>query len=475
MLERLDLSNIYTPHAGQEYLHSVDKKVKVLEVGRRWGKSRFALWELIKRYIETIAEPAPASLIPPFHAWIIAPSYPQARQVWNELIAFMPQEFITPGGIHQDSHMIYLRGSEVRSWGLIEVKSAHDPDSLQTAGIDFLWVTESQDIADKAFEKVLPVLRSPGRKGYAVFEGIPSLWMDHWFHRTFLAAESGAMPNALAYKASSFENPLMTEEHKAEIEMDKEILMEATWRRMYLAEFSESAGYFKNVTDSIAGDLLPEPLAGAEYVGGLDLGRKVDASVLIIMDAHERKVVSTYAWDDGTNWVLQREAIVRIAKQWGLSRLVIDATGMGGDIFTQELQEANMPVEPYILTASSRSSLLQELAVAMERGTVSFPSVPMLLRQLRAFQYRKMPGGTYRVEAPPGEHDDWVFAFALALTACAEAPRITPKLMRMRSMRYAPTSDDVASGQAAKNSRGARMMRERRLDRIQERIDLAGV
>ena len=43
MLERLDLSNIYTPHAGQEYLHAAEAKVKVLEVGRRGGKSRFAL------------------------------------------------------------------------------------------------------------------------------------------------------------------------------------------------------------------------------------------------------------------------------------------------------------------------------------------------------------------------------------------------------------------------------------------------
>lgn len=48
----LDLGVAYTPHPGQKWLHDQDAHVKVLEVGRRWGKSRFALWELIRRFVE---------------------------------------------------------------------------------------------------------------------------------------------------------------------------------------------------------------------------------------------------------------------------------------------------------------------------------------------------------------------------------------------------------------------------------------
>ena len=88
MQQNLDLKDFYTPHPGQERVHQSDAKIKVLEIGRRWGKSRFALWELIKRFLESKDIEVGADLVPPFHAWIVTPNFPQARQIWNELMAF---------------------------------------------------------------------------------------------------------------------------------------------------------------------------------------------------------------------------------------------------------------------------------------------------------------------------------------------------------------------------------------------------
>ena len=104
----LDLSALYAPHRGQQHLHETDAKVKVLEVGRRWGKSRFALWELLRRYVEALNIPVEESVVPPFHAWIVCPSFPQARQVWNELLSFTPQQFIAPGGVRQDERLVFM-------------------------------------------------------------------------------------------------------------------------------------------------------------------------------------------------------------------------------------------------------------------------------------------------------------------------------------------------------------------------------
>ena len=471
-VDQVDLSSLYTPHAGQQHLHDVQAKIKVLEVGRRWGKSRFSLWELLRAYVRSLDIPVDDSVVPPFHAWIVCPSFPQARQVWNELLSFTPNEFIQDNGVHMADNLIYLKGSPLRPWGQIEVKSAHDPESLQTAGLDFLWVTEAQDISDKAFEKLLPTLRSPSRMSYGIFEGIPPLWQDHWFHRAFKAGETGEN-NYYSYRASTFDNPLLSREHKAEIESDKELLPERTWRRMYLAEFLEDAGYFRNINACIAGDLLPSPIEGARYVAGLDLGRKTDASVLIIMDASARKVVYHHSYDDGTNWVLQRESMTATLNRWGVERLVLDATGMGGDIFTQELQQSMLPVEPFIITSGSREALLQGLAVSMERENISFPPVSSLLRQLRAFQYRRMPSGNYRVEAPPGEHDDEVFALALAITACDEAAPVMHARFRSKSRRYVPTQNEAYSG--VQGSFGSMLMHARKVERMRERIESAGV
>jgi hypothetical protein len=477
---QIDLSSFYTPHQGTEwnkgqaYLHfDVDAKVKVLKVGRRWGKSRFAFWEMMRRYVEALNIPVPNSLVPPFHAWIVVPSFPQARQTWNELLSFIPKEVRAVRGVHMEEMYIELKGSEYRPWGLIEVKSAANVEGLQTAGLDFLWVQEAQDIPDKAFEKVLPTLRSPNRMGYAVFEGIPALWSDHWFQKAFSAAERGRR-GYHAFHATAFDNPMLTEGQIEEIESDKEILPDRAWRRMYLAEFSDEAGYFKNVENCISGDLLTGTVPGARYVGGLDLGRKRDASVLHILDASERKVVFHYTWDEGESWPLQRESVTRMVNDWGLERIVVDASSFGGDIFTQELIEAGIPVEPFQITWTSRTPLLETLAVALERESIHFPPIPPLLRQLRAFQHRKMSSGNVKLEAPPGEHDDEVFALALGLTACDPAQEVAAAMRRYgRRGSYVPTQSEAHNG--APEGRGAMFMRERISEKVRQRAEAVGV
>lgn len=476
---QIDLSRFYTPHQGttwekgQAFLHfDVEAKVKVLRVGRRWGKSRFAFWELMRRYVEALQTPAPESLVPPFHAWIVVPSFPQARQTWNELLSFIPKEVRTPRGVHVEEMYIEMRGSTVRPWGLIEVKSAANVEGLQTAGLDFLWVQEAQDVPDKAFEKLLPTLRSPGRMGYAVFEGIPALWADHWFQKVYAAAERGRK-GYFAFHATAFENPMLTHEQMEEIEDDKEILPDRAWRRMYLAEFSDEAGYFKNIQNCIAGDLHTEPIPGGRYVGGLDLGRKRDASVLHVLDAVERKVVFHHSWDEGESWPLQREAVIRMTAEWELERLVVDASTLGGDIFTSELIEAGLPIEPFQITWTSRTPLLESLAVSLERETIHFPPIPVLLRQLRGFQHRKTYSGNVKLEAPPGEHDDEVFALALALTACDPAQEVAAAMRRYgRRGSYMPSQDEAQNGGGGKY---AAQQRSRIGAKVAERAAAIGV
>jgi hypothetical protein len=470
---------IYTPHTGvdnpekgQEYLHSVQANVKVLEVARRWGKGRWALFDMLDNYQEALRIPVPPSLVPPWHAWIVVPSTPQATQIWNELLSFIPKSWYNRSDVHMDDMSIKLQGNGNRAWGFIEVKSAYDPESLQSVGLDYLWVSEAADISNAAFYKLLPAMRSSGRMGRAVFEGIPAMWPDHWFRLCYLQAERGDREGWFAFKATYLDNPMLTRGQIKDIEKDRELMPDRAWRRMYLAEFSESSGYFSNMDACIAGDIQPEPIPGGRYVGGLDLGRKIDASVLTIFDAAERRVVHHRTYDAGQNWVVQRESVHRIFEEWNLQRLVVDATSLGGDIFTQELTDMGVPVEPFQITARSRDELLTGLAVSLERQTITFPPVPSLLRQLRAFQYRKLPGGSFRVEAPPGEHDDEVFALALGLTACDMAPEVQRGLLNRRTRRrYIPTADEVYRGDSSGKSQGAQMMKQRQSDKMKERLE----
>jgi hypothetical protein len=464
---QVDLSKLYEPHPFQVRVHESTAKNKVIEAARRLGKSRVALWELIKTWVEVVQTPAESSLQPPFHAWIVAPSYPQSEQVWNELMAFIPEQWMRRPP-NQEYKRIELNGQPGgRSWGLIEVKSAHDPDSLQTAGLDFLWVTEAQELHNRAFEKMRPMVNSPNRMGRAVWEGIPALWRDHWFWRLCDYAAAGH-DNYDYFHGTVYDNPLLSEQQYNEVQEERHLLTDASWRRMYLAERSETAGFFKNIENCTAGDMFAGPMPGARYVAGIDLGRKHDASVLWIMDATERRGVYHQTWDSGEDWTQQREGMVYACNLFDIDRVSVDATGMGGDIFSQALSEAGLPVEDYIFTESTRMHMLNSLAVAMERNNVSFPNEQNLIRQLRAFQFLKKGNGKPRPDHPDGEHDDEIFALGMALLLCDEG---VPETFRVRGS--GPMSYMPAPGRAM--GVGARMMREAKLQRIEERWERSGV
>ena len=191
------------------------------------------------------------------------------------------------------------------------------------------------------------------------------------------------------------------------------------------------------------------------------------------MDADERKVVYHRLWD-GQSWAQVQQHIVAINEEWGLQRIMADATGMGLAM-VQDLMAYNMPVEPVSIQKNVREELLATLTVAMEHKTIQFPAIPILLRQLRAFQHIRMSSGAFKAQAPAGEHDDEVFSLALALSACNE-PQSYQNRKRGFGGRYMPTQRETNSGYGMMGmSSGEKIMKERRLIRVEERWDKSGV
>ena len=135
----------YSPHEGQIEVHTLNAKEKWIEAARRWGKSRCALGELEAAYYESLDRSIDQinryQLVPPgFHCWVVAPSYVQGRQAWNEMLQLLDPSWIRE--TNQANMTITLNGPTEEVWGLIELKSADNAPSLQTEGLDFLWVSE---------------------------------------------------------------------------------------------------------------------------------------------------------------------------------------------------------------------------------------------------------------------------------------------------------------------------------------------
>ncbi|KKL11671.1 hypothetical protein LCGC14_2543460, partial [marine sediment metagenome] len=215
----------------------------------------------------------------------------------------------------------------------------------------------------------------------------------------------------------------------------------------------------------------------------IDLGMSNDYTVVIVMDAVNRKVVY-HALYDSMPMPDQKAAIKYIADTWNLTRIQVDATGMQRAI-AQELQEMGLPIEPdnqdrpgVHITGEVRQNLLGTLAVAIERASVQFPNVGPLIRQLRAFQYVRINtanGPRMRAQAPAGEHDDEVFALALALSICEPATPNEQPNKRKLSSRYVPTQAEANGGSIGVRSEFVKMRRLERWTRMEEAAQRAGI
>ena len=270
---------MYEAYPWQKEMHNSKAKIKFVQAGRRAGKTRSALQEVLRVIREASTKPVQfpgkkekltaeqAGLVPPIHIWTVAPTRAQMLQVWNEMQAFIPSHIVRKtkakvqgggrgGGFKQDDLHVWLDlKDEKGNWlpnrwrqsVFWELKSADNPEGLQTVGLDFLHMAESQDIKETAWNKVRPTLNSPGRLGRAIVEGVPPDSTQHWFARNYKIAKENPSTRREAFHASTFDNPYLTDEDKLEIEEEKAALTENIWERFYMAIQPEGAGNFLKI------------------------------------------------------------------------------------------------------------------------------------------------------------------------------------------------------------------------------------
>jgi hypothetical protein len=455
----------YTPHEHQLKLHKSKAKVKWNQTGRRGGKTRSALEEdlaviesLSHKYVEIPSLPGKqtaeeARLVPAIHVWTVAPTKAQMYQVWNEMQAFIPEHLVSKTNPYRDNKLGGGRGSGFKEDALHvwltfkdkngrwlrgrdgkprprpivfwELKSADNPESLQSVGLDFLHITEAQEIAEIGWNKLRPTLSSPGRAGRALIEGIPPVSPSHWFARNFKRAKASPSRRREAFSWTAFDNPLLTEEQKEEIRDDKETMMEDDWNRLYMAIQPEGVGAFFRKVDIAARStqLLRPAKGGAEYVAGLDLGRSNDATVLIVKNRKTRESVSVVELLK-TDWMIQMETIRAEARRWQLKQIVMDSTGLGGqfarDIMYTEMLAEGIPVIAFNFTPVSKyHDLYLPYRIALEHEQVSFPAEwNKLSSQLMDTTHKETANRGHVFGTSSGAHDDWADAEVLALYGC---------------------------------------------------------
>lgn len=358
--------------------------------------------------------------------WWVAPTFSQSKMAHSLVKRLLPLE-----RYHEykaDLKLVLLRpnGSE---HSVIEFKSGDNPDSLRGFGVNFFVIDEGARIPYESFISVMTTVTQTRGKGFIISTPYGRGWFHEVYERGRKYTDQGIPiwdannpdphPEWYSIRMPTWSNPHVSLES---VEDMRRNLPEDVFHQEVGAQFLlDSAGVFKNIKGCIRGDFQPY-IPGQRYVLGVDLARKKDYSVLTMMNMDQRHVVAFERFTQ-ISWEAQYARITQLARAYKAS-VFMDSTGLG-DPVVEAVQSAGVRVTPYQISGTkAKQQLIDKLRLNIENQRISFPSIPILIKELEAYEYQISENGVIKFTAPSGQHDDTVVSLALANWGADQAPFI---------------------------------------------------
>ena len=386
----------WKPHPTQWTVRQSKARFKIIDCGRRWGKTRFAWMELLNKAWEK-----------PGLYWWVAPVYKELMPISQIIRETTPPEIIERKYIMQNRYTFI----QLKNGAEIYFHNASTEDSLRGSGLDGLVIDEAASLKGRRYDEELrPSLMD--KKGWLIAIGTPK--GRNWFHTQWIRGQDReAWPEYESWKYSSYEN---TRENggyldKSEIDLIAKELPELIYRQEILAEFLKGEGsVFRNIDNLLLGATgLKEE--GRSYVIGCDVAKTQDFTVLIALDdlGHVRGFDRFRQID----WEFQKTRIKSFITQYP-GTLVLDSTGVGDPIYDSLFRDG-VVIRGYKFTSESKRKLVENLSILCDQARLTIPEdLTVLINELKAYTYTILPSGNVRYGAPDTLHDDAATALALA-------------------------------------------------------------
>lgn len=302
------------------------------------------------------------------------------------------------------------RRLDLPNGSMIAVRSTHHPDNLRGEGLDFAVLDEAAYMDDRVWSQVVQPMLITSR-GDAAFLSTPC--GRNWFWDLYCRGHDDMYPEWRSFHFPTATNTLIA---RQELESVRHSVSARVWRTEYEAEFSDGSGQvFRRVREAVRDARFSRPQAGHRYVAGVDWGRDIDYTVIVMMDATRRQMVAIDRFNQ-INWSLQRGRLRAMVERWRPQVIWAEANSIG-EPNIEALIADGLPMRRFMTTARSKPPLIESLSLAIERGCVALLDDPVLLGELAGYMLERLPGGGYRYRAPSGSHDDTVIAAALAWRA----------------------------------------------------------
>lgn len=382
-------------HPAQITIRQSAARFKVGNCGRRFGKTDSAIDEQA------------IYLVHGKRCAYLMPSYKQGEDVWQSY-----KRVLEPIIAHKDEtnrRLETVTGGVFEMWSLDSEKTAQN---IRGRKYHHIVIDEAAIIPNlKAIWDAVIRPTLSDYRGKAVFYSTPKGLND--FYNFYQRGQDPLQKDWESWSFPSSANPYIPVE---EIQAAKRELPEIVFQQEYLAAFvTDGSGVFRGVSKVATAPLNGVPMTGFRYVVGIDWGRSHDFTVIIVFCVNTMEMVAIDRFNQ-IDYSFQRERLKVMIAQWKPVMSLIEANSIG-EVNIEELRRDGIEVTSFNTTANSKPPLIEELAIAIEKGKITIMPDPVLLNEMNAFTMTRGATGRPSYSAPSGGHDDTVIALALAYDA----------------------------------------------------------
>jgi hypothetical protein len=400
------------PHDAQlDYLLD-DHQTKVLDGGRRSGKTTVLAVEMVFKAVLAVHDNRP------FTQLVVAPSVDQAKILFDEVCRLFASSPV--GGVVEDQVASPFPELRLSRGGKIILRAAHDRGRLLRGHSAHRVVCdESAYLQDVVIEEaVTPLLADVG--GQLVLASSPA-GKGSLFWRLYERGQSGSDPRVRSFKMRSTDNPHVD---RAFIEAQRNELTEAQFAAEYLGEFVDHDGAvfrWDQIHACIDGHDEQERSGTRRFRVGWDPARIRDRSGVVVVDVTEKPWHVVEVLDlRGVDFVEQVRRVAELARRFEKAKVIVDQTNQS--VLVDLLRKEGTWVEGVHFTAERKAEMVMGLQLLFERRElVLLPRHRELVEELRFYAAKTSRSGHVRYGAPENSKitDDLVTGLALAVRGAA--------------------------------------------------------
>lgn len=401
----LTLSKITVrPHAGQQVVLDSPARFKVMNCGRRFGKTVLAAKIAVSKTRQANKM-----------VWWVAPQYKITKRGYEEVLRQLAPGVLAhdppPSSNFDAGRAVVLR---FKNGTRMEFYSSERPEGMLGAAVDFVVLDEAARMPMRIWNQIVsPTLID--HLGGALIISTPV--GRNWFYKVWQKGQDPSQEEWASWTFTTQDNPTLPEGEADRMaadmpRMEAEQEIYAKWLASGSAVFILEDHALQDGAVYPNGLIENAPPRG-HIVLGIDLARTSDYTVIYGARASDR-VNCYFERMQAIAWEEQRRRIKRacrtIMRNGGTGVTLVVDEGNAGSVIVEDLEEAGFDVVGINFT-THKANMVRLLANDLERRRAMILNDPEYgLLEFENYMLGVTPAGRYTYSAPEGEHDDVVSA-----------------------------------------------------------------